>query len=201
MVGWEQVLESDSVAILAKTVRHYRTAREWSIDQLVLRSGVSKGAIVAVENGTTNPSLGTIARLADALGVSVTDLLHEERSGDVQVISPTDFRLLWRGPHGGEAHLIETVASPAPVELWRWFLPAGEAYDGAAHPDGFRESLIVESGSLELQVGTETRIIPAGSVAIFEPNLPHRYAAHQGDAEFIMLVHLLPSISLATPIT
>lgn len=194
-------MESDSVAILAKTVRHYRTAREWSIDQLVSRSSVSKGAIVAVENGTTNPSLGTIARLADALGVSVTDLLQEGRSGEIRVILPTDHRLLWQGPNGGEAYLIETVTSPSPVEVWRWFLPAGEWYDGAPHPDGFRETLIVEIGTLELQAGTATRIVPAGAVAIFEPNLPHRYAAHDGDVEFIMLVHLLPSISLAAPIT
>ena len=194
-------MESETVAILARTVRHYRTEREWSIDHLVARSGVSKGAIVAVENGTTNPSLGTIARLADALGVSVTDLLQESRSGSIQVISPTEGRLLWQGPRGGEAYLIETVTSPSPVELWRWFLPAGEWYDGAPHPGGFRESLIVESGTLELQAGTETRVVPTGSVAIFEPNLPHRYAAHDGDVEFVMLVHLLPSISLAAPST
>ncbi len=194
-------MEAESVAVLARTVRHFRTERGWSIDQLVTRSGVSKGAIVAVENGSTNPSLGTIARLADALGVSVTDLLQEERGGDIQVILPTDQRLLWRGSRGGEAHLIETVTSPSPVELWRWYLPDGESYDGVAHPDGFRESLIVEAGTLELTVGTDTRIIPAGAVAIFEPNLAHRYAARGGEVEFVMLVHLLPSISLASPIT
>ena len=188
----ETSVEQNTIANLAQAVRHHRIAREWSIDQLVRRSGVSKGAIVAVENATTNPSLGTIVRLADALGVSITDLLEDAREAEVRVISPTAHRRLWQGPHGGEAWLIETVSGPAPVELWRWLLPVGERYQGIPHPEGFRETLIVQQGTLELTLGDDSCLVPAGSTAIFAPDRPHIYAAPDETTEFLMLVHLLP---------
>ena len=37
---------------------------------------VSRGFISTIENGKTNPTLATIAKLAKALGVSVKDLVN-----------------------------------------------------------------------------------------------------------------------------
>jgi transcriptional regulator with XRE-family HTH domain len=187
------MVEQETIATLARAVRRYRSERGWSIDQLVGHAGVSKGAIVALENGTTNPSLGTIVRLADALGVSITDLLEDRHSGRIKVITPTDYRQLWHGEAGGEAFLIETVSSASPVELWHWRLPAGERYEGPPHPAGFRESIIVLSGTLELTVGADVRHVEAGSTAVFEADLPHAYAAADV-TEFLMLVHLSPPL-------
>jgi transcriptional regulator with XRE-family HTH domain len=59
---------------LARNVRHHRTTRGWSLEELATRSGVSRAMIVQVEGSRTNASLGTICELADALGVNPKDL-------------------------------------------------------------------------------------------------------------------------------
>ncbi|HWK79121.1 MAG TPA: helix-turn-helix domain-containing protein, partial [Thermomicrobiales bacterium] len=119
---------------LAQTVRTQRSQRRWSIDDLVAASGVSKGAIVAVENGTTNPNLGTIVRLADALGLTVTELLEPDRQNAITVVPHATPEPLWQGDGGSAATLILTVPGRTAVEFWRWALAPGERYEGHPHP-------------------------------------------------------------------
>ena len=65
------------MAGVARTVRALRRSRGLSADQLAARAGVSKGSLVALENAAGNPNLATLVRLADALGVPVTQLIGE----------------------------------------------------------------------------------------------------------------------------
>ena len=70
---------ADITGALARTMQSLRTERGWSLDQLAARSGVSKGVLVALEQGRSNPNLATLAKVADAFGVPLTRLV--ERPG------------------------------------------------------------------------------------------------------------------------
>lgn len=183
-------MERDTTRALARSVRQRRTGRDWTIDQLVARSGVSKGAVVAVENGSTNPSLSTLVRLADALGISVTELLGEQPIEPVRVIPHDTLTPLWQGPNGGRAILILTVPGPSPVELWEWTLAPGERYQGSPHPRGFVETLTVLAGTMELAVGGDALTVRSGETATFGANCEHAYAAGDGQLRVLMTVHL-----------
>ena len=43
----------------------------WTLDQLAEAAGVSRRMVVNVEQGTANPSVGTLLRLGEALGVGL----------------------------------------------------------------------------------------------------------------------------------
>ncbi|CAJ1000979.1 helix-turn-helix domain-containing protein [Brevibacillus aydinogluensis] len=60
-------------------IRKLRTAKEWSQMELSRRSGVSQSFINDLEAGNKQPTITTLRKLADALGVSVADLLDEEQ--------------------------------------------------------------------------------------------------------------------------
>ena len=59
----------DITTAVARTLQALRADRGWSLDQLAARSGVSKGVLVALEQGRSNPNLATLARIGDAFGV------------------------------------------------------------------------------------------------------------------------------------
>ncbi|MGB3328032.1 MAG: helix-turn-helix domain-containing protein [Thermomicrobiales bacterium] len=177
-------------AHLGQTVRAERTRRQWSIDELVGVSGVSKGAIVAIENGATNPNLGTLVRLADALGLSVTDLLEPDRPEVVAVVEHASLAPLWQGDGDSAAALILTVPGRTPVEFWRWVLDAGERYESHPHPAGTRETVTVLAGSLTLEVGGRALTVPADATATFAADRAHAYAAGDEPCTFLMTVHL-----------
>ena len=60
---------------LGKNLKRIRTAKAISQGDIARSLDVSRGFISNIENGKTNPTLETIARLAKAVGVSTNELL------------------------------------------------------------------------------------------------------------------------------
>lgn len=67
-------MESES-ARLGKNLKQIRTQKGMTQGDIVRALGVSRSFVSNIENGKTNPTLSTIKRIADALGVSVDRLL------------------------------------------------------------------------------------------------------------------------------
>jgi len=61
--------------IVAVNVRRLRARHKISQEKLADLSGIHRTYIGAVERGERNVTLGTLQRIADALGVSCADLL------------------------------------------------------------------------------------------------------------------------------
>jgi transcriptional regulator with XRE-family HTH domain len=178
------------LSAVAGTVRGLRHSRGLSADQLAARAGVSKGALVALENATANPNLATLVRIADALGVSVSTLVEQSPERQVVISDDAAAEPLWRGAGGGTARLLLTTPTAAPVELWRWHLGPGEAYVSHPHPAGIVETVTVIGGSAVITVdGTEHRI-GDGMTATFAADVSHSYQGGPAGAELLMTVHL-----------
>jgi transcriptional regulator with XRE-family HTH domain len=191
MTGWHGMdVEHDTAQTLARAVRRKRMARAWTIDHLASRAGVSKGAVVAVENGGANPSLSTITRLADALAVPITELLGGDEPDRVRVVAHRAIAPLWESEAGGRAILIHTTPGPSPVELWEWTLAAHERYRGTPHPPGTIETVTVQEGALELTVAGQAYSVATGATVAFHADCGHAYLALDQGATFLMTVHL-----------
>ena len=157
---------------LAEAVRRFRAARSWTLDDLAARSGVSRRLVVQIEQGEANPSIGTLLRLADALEVTLTDLVSAQEAMLVGVRAPSEATELWQGPAGGRA-LLEV--SRGPLELWSWMLEPGESHVSDAHHPGALELVKVRRGTLALEVGDETVEVKAGHSAWFDASRQHAY--------------------------
>jgi transcriptional regulator with XRE-family HTH domain len=184
----------DITAAVARTLQALRTDRGWSLDQLAARSGVSKGVLVALEQGRSNPNLATLARIGDAFGVPVTLLVDVGGEPAVKISSPDASRVLWRGPSGGTGTIIGATDPPWAVELWRWEVRPGETFGGEAHAPASREMVWVESGTLTLTVAGKRYEVGPGQCARFTASRPHRYG-NAGDqpARLTMVVVIPPA--------
>ena len=70
--------KTDFVAkALGKRVRALRTALGWSQERLAEEAGMHRTYMWGIEQGTRNPSLRHLARLASALGVPLHSLFDE----------------------------------------------------------------------------------------------------------------------------
>lgn len=178
---------------IARNVRAARVRAALSQEELSRRSQVSKGTLVALENMQGNPSLATLVRLADALGLAVSALLRGAPRQPVRVISAEAAPPLWTGGQGGEARLLLTTSTPAPVEVWRWRLQPDEEYPSQAHQAGVVETVSVTAGCMTLIVDGTEHPVRAGQSAIFHGDAPHSYrGAGTGACSLIMTVHLPP---------
>jgi transcriptional regulator with XRE-family HTH domain len=164
--------------VIARRIALLRKGKQQSFDELAVRSGVSKGMLVQIEQGRANPSIATLCRLAAGLGVSVADLISSgnESKSSVHVVAPDETRILWKGPKGGSAALLVGSDGPDMLELWSWTLQPGERYEARPHPVGTRELVHVQQGSLALEVDGVAHIVIAGASAFARTDRPHAYA-------------------------
>ncbi|GAA3092275.1 helix-turn-helix domain-containing protein [Streptosporangium carneum] len=175
-------------AAVANNVRAQRAHRQMTLDELAARSGVSRGMLVQVEQGRTNPSITTLTRIADALGVTVARIVEVSDTPVVRVVSARDVVTF---PHGtaSSARLLVGTDAPSILELWDWRLAPGEHHDGDAHPPGTREMLTVLEGELTLSVYGGSHVIGVDDAVVFSADRPHKYA-NRGEVplRFVMVV-------------
>jgi transcriptional regulator with XRE-family HTH domain len=178
--------------LIGARVRQQRTGRGWTLDGLAGRSGVSRRQLVNIERGDGNPSIATLLRLSDALGIGLPALVDVEQP-NVSTITPAgQAPVLWTGPHGGQATLVAGTQPPDVVELWDWTLHPGEQHRSEAHTPGTRELLHVFEGHIDLTVGEHTDRLATGDAATFHGDLPHGYANPTdtaGRARFTLTVY------------
>lgn len=179
---------------LARNVKRWRTERGFTLDMLAARAGVSRGMLIQIEQARTNPSIGTIVKIGDALGVSVPTLLDYERGPNVRVVPADRTVRLWHTERGSYSRLLTGTEALGPLEMWEWRLMPGESSDSDPHPEGTVELVHVTAGELTLTVDGEEHRVPVGASASFEANAPHAYG-NAGDepVRMIMTVSVPPA--------
>jgi transcriptional regulator with XRE-family HTH domain len=183
---------ADLTSALARILQSLRSERGWSLDQLALRSGVSKGVLVALEQGRSNPNLATVARIADAFGVPVTRLLDVSDEPAVRITGPESARVLWDGESGGTGTIIAATEPPWAAELWRWAVQPGERFGGDAHSPASREMVWVEAGTVTLTVAGRSYQVGPGQCARFPGGLPHSYANEGAEPALMTMIVVVP---------
>ncbi len=182
--------EGDVGRAIADNVHRARTGVGWSLDELAARSGVSKGIVVQIEQARANPSIGTLLKVADGLGIPLTRLLERPAAAAVTLFPPERAPRLRTG-ESGELSLVavaEWIAG-SHVELWDWSLERGGSLESDAHRAGTWEIVHVRHGTLELRVSGERHVIEEGTAVRFSAHAPHAYRnAGRGRLGMVMVV-------------
>lgn len=188
--------ESLARAIGAR-VKHERTTRGWTLDRLADAAGVSRRMVVNVEQGAANPSVGTLLRFSDALGVGLPALVAPPAPRAGTVTRHGEGAVLWRGEHGGRGVLVAGTEPPDVVELWDWSLEPGETHRSEPHTAGTRELLHVVTGAITVQVGDHVHRLDTGDAVTFPGDAVHAYANAGGQPARFALTVFQPGVGSA----
>ena len=186
------VLETEKKlgGLIAARVAELRRREGLSLDRLAERSGLSKGTVVGIENERANPSIAILCRLAAALSVSVADLVGEPDGAETsRPAEQTTPKRLWESPVGGKAVLHAATSGQTMFELWSWTLGPGEHFSSDAHSPGTAELITVQSGRLEITVGSDSVKLKAGESARLRTDQAHSYRSNgKASVNFTMAV-------------
>ncbi|MBM7791478.1 helix-turn-helix domain-containing protein [Paenarthrobacter ilicis] len=182
---------------IGERVKQERKGRGWTLDQLAETAGISRRMLVNVEQGGVNPSIGTLLRLSDALGVGLPALVEPPAPRPVRVTRSGQGAVLWTGASGGRAVLVAGTGSPDVVELWDWTLEAGEQHASEAHSAGTRELLQVLEGSLTVSVDGEVHELDTGDAMTFFGDVPHAYSNSSRQSTRFALTVFEPGVGTA----
>src|SRR5215210_298547 len=98
--GRSGVVDAVSSEELGGRVRELRRERGLTLEALAERSGVSRAMISKVERGEKNPTLVVAVKVAEGLGVTLSELLGVEERREVVVV-PRERRMVMRDPETG----------------------------------------------------------------------------------------------------
>jgi len=184
----------DVANAIARNTRSLRADRGWSLDQLATRSGVSKGMLVQIEQSRTNPSIGTLCRVADAFGVTLAQMVELTDGANVRIIAPDQIVRLWSGSEGSWGDLLVGTDRNEHVELWRWQLSGEDRHESEGHLPGTRELIAVLSGVLTLEVDDASHDVQPGGAVLFEADRPHAYVNTRRRTVDMVLVVVQPPV-------
>lgn len=163
-------------SVIGGRVRRARQARRWTLDQMAGAAGLSRRTAVNVEQGCANPSIGTLLRIGDGLGVGLPALVESPAPNPIRVTRHGAGALLWSSKAGGRGVLVAGTAPPDVVELWEWTLGPHDRCSSAAHVLGTRELIQVRKGTITIDSGTDPVTLKVGDAVVFPGDLAHSYA-------------------------
>lgn len=185
------------IASLGERLRSLRAGREWTLDELARRSGLSKSYLSRLEDGDRQPSIAALLSLAQAHGLPLASLFGQAESKSACSIVRAGQSPVQQG-NGLHYIPLSQAGSMRSMQPIRVIVPAERAGDELYRHDG-EEWLYVLSGTLRLTLAGETLLLSTGDAAHFDARAPHRLAAEGArDAEVILVACAAPRALLDT---
>lgn len=155
-------------------LRELREARNISMRTLATKSGLSANALSMIERGKTSPSVSTLYKLADAMGISITAFFGPETDKRQVVFLKSDERTrmaFTRGVFealGGEQFL-------GRVEPFMLTMESGASSGPHMISHTGHEFVFCLRGELDYQVEKENFHLTAGDSLLFATQLKHKW--------------------------
>jgi len=188
--GASTMVAAVSSGRLGGRIKELRRRRRLTLEELAGLSGVSRAMISKLERGEKNPTLVVAAKLAEGLGVTLSQLAGMEERREVVVV-PRERRMVMRDPETGfERQLLSPNFVGSGVEFIRNEIPEGST-SGAfpPHRRGVEEHIVVEHGSLRAVLAGEEYLLGEGDALYFEADVQHRFDnAGEGVCSYYLVI-------------
>jgi transcriptional regulator with XRE-family HTH domain len=161
---------------LAATLQAARQAHGLSVSALAERAGVSRAMIGKIERGDAQPTAVLLARLAGALGMTLSELVARAEDGGGRLVRAAD-QPTWTDPASGYRRRTVSPASGRPLELVEVELPPGArvAFGGDVHALVHQQIWVLD-GHLRLHEGDTVHDLDPGDCLQLGPPGPRVFA-------------------------
>lgn len=161
---------------LGSRLRAQRQARALGLGALASTSGVSRSMISDIERGAKVPTVLVLARLATALGTTVSRLLGEDQPAPVITLRAADQPAITDAT-GWQRRIMSPALPDVEFELMRTTVPPGVTVgEFAAHAPSSREYVAVESGRLLVTLAGVTHTLETGDALYYRGDRTHAFA-------------------------
>lgn len=183
---------ADAEPAVGERLAELRKSAGLTLEELSDRSGFTKGYLSKIENGRQTPPIGSLSRIAQALGTDIAAFFQEagprgrSRVAVVRAGSRPpaqrgesafgyDYQSLAQGLTN--PHMQPFVFTfPSEIDKYVFFEHEGE------------EFLFVLKGKVAFQVGTEKWVLEAGDSVYFDSRAPHRGWSVGGEAQALVVI-------------
>lgn len=179
--------------VLGKQIRELRKARDMTLADLALRTGMSVSFLSQVERSISSPSVIALHEVSRALGVNISWFFAD---GDPGPADECDYvvRAGHRRKVAFDRGAVDELLSPnlnGQLELLLCRLPPGSMSGERPYTHSGDEGGVVIAGQLEMWIGSKHFLLAEGDSFTFSSGLPHRYG-NPGATETVVIWAITP---------
>ena len=177
-------------------IRQFREEVGVSLQQLAEKTGFSSALLSQIENRMTSPPLGTLVKIANALGTSVSAFIGGKEERAFSIVRKTDRTTVSRVglKEGGQsAYAYEALGVGKAGRKMEPFLvrlqPLSESPTARSAHDG-EEFLYVLSGKVTVCLGNLSDVLEEGDSIYYNSTIPHHvHSADEREALILAVIH------------
>ncbi len=175
---------------LGDTLRRRRQERKLTLQQLAKISGVSRAAISKIERGDSGASTPVLGKLAEALDLSISQLVGGRQRDQVAHITAVDQPVFREEKTGFERRSLSPLYFGRGVDFVLNRLPPHTGTGPfPSHRPGVEEYLYVAKGRLDVTLGDTKHILKTGDFLFYPADQNHTFENPAGrDCEYFIVI-------------
>lgn len=180
---------------LGQRLRAAREAQRLTLAQLAEACGLTKGFLSKVEREVATPSVASLLRLCQALGLSVGELFepgHDRELIRAGAYPPIDF-----GGQGMAESLLTPVRERRLQVIHSVIRPGGGSGDETYELPSDVEFVFVVNGELSLTIDDRVHLLRRGDALTFAPAARHSFVNPSQDRDTEVLWVLTPALPIS----
>lgn len=160
--------------VLADNLKNLREQKKLSLDKVAELTGVSKTMLGQIERGESNPSIGTVWKIANGLKLSFSSLINRQQPDSV-VLLRDEVQLLQEDNGKYRIYAFFPFEEGRRFEMYTIEIDPGGYLNAEAHREGTEELITVFGGELTVRVSGEEFTVTEGNAIRFRADRPHDY--------------------------
>ena len=164
-------------ALLGQRMRGMRQRRQWTLQELSARSGLSVGMLSQIERGLSSPSIRSLQKLSEIFSVPIGWFFSEATAapqGPAWIQRRAQRRVLDLSAKGITKELLAPDGDGT-IELMLITVEPGGSSGEAPYQHAGEDAGTVIEGVLQLEVDGVSGLLQAGDSFRFLSTLPHRF--------------------------
>ncbi len=170
-----QTAMKNSISSIGSKIKQRRKTLGWSLDTAAANTGVSKAMLGQIERGESNPTVGTLWKIATGFKISFSSLLGDGRPRSTEVQFSAETETLIVDEDGIEAYTLIPFDPAMGFELMVVSLAPDSIHVSSPHEAGVVEHVIPLTGSVDVCLSDEWSTVPVGDILRFPADQPHSY--------------------------
>lgn len=191
MQGEFEMESKNLTKMIGKKLKQIRTTRGLSLEQTSQITSVSKPMLAQIERGESNPTVNTLWKIANGLGVSFTSFIDEGKP-EVQMIHFDQCETLEEESGLFVALPIFPIERNKQYEIFHIIIKPNCKYVSHPHPDGVEEYIIMETGTLHLTINRESYVLTEKNAIKFSANYEHIYENRSTEEVHVTMIIYYP---------
>lgn len=169
--------EADIGRSLGPVLREARKRQHLTLQQVANRADLSVSYLSQIERNLLTPSVGTLKRIAQALGIATGELIAPDTGAGramVSILRRNQRRRVTFPQSSISYELLVPDFRRRASAMWLTAQPGGES--GPEHTHEGEDIVVVLQGQLTVEVAGQRHDLRAGDSICFNSELPHRWS-------------------------